>query len=89
VSPQLLLVLMVALLTASITGVFTRKPIYYLPLYWVVGVCALLIGQVLGRAAGITRFTVGEVELGVGLVLNVAMLIGMQILGLWYNIRGR
>ncbi|MGH2343611.1 MAG: hypothetical protein ACRDG4_00175 [Chloroflexota bacterium] len=88
-SPQLLLVLMVALLTASVTGLFTRKPIYYLAVYWLVGVCAMLIGQVLGRAAGITRFTVGEVELGVGLVVNVAMLIGMHWLGLWYTVRGR
>ena len=88
-SPQLLLVLMVALLTASVTGLFTRRPFYYFPLYWLIGVSAMLIGQVMGRAAGITRFTVGEVELGVGLALNLAMVVSMHYLGLWYNARGR
>lgn len=88
-SPQLLLVLMVALLTASVAGLCTRRPFYYFPLYWLIGVSALLIGQVLGKAAGITRGTVGEVELGVGLALNLLMLVGMHWLGLWYNARSR
>lgn len=88
-SPQLLLVLMVALLTASIAGLISRRPFYYLPLYWLIGVCAMLIGQVFGKAAGITHFMVGEVEMGAGLAVNAAMLIAMHYLGLWYTTRGR
>ena len=50
-SPQLLLVLMVGLVVATLTGLFSRRPIYYLPLYWLLSVCALLIGQEVGRMA--------------------------------------
>lgn len=88
-SPQLLLVLMVALLTASFAGLCSRRPFYYLPIYWLIGVSALLIGQVFGKAAGITRGTVGDVELGVGLAVNLVMLLSMHWLGLWYNARSR
>jgi hypothetical protein len=84
-SPQLLLVLMVALVTASAAGLVTRKPFYYLPIYWVVGVVALLIGQVFGKAANIRFLNVGEVELGTGLIANLALLIGLHYVTLWYN----
>jgi hypothetical protein len=84
-SPQLLLVLMVALVTASAAGLVTRKPFYYLPVYWFVGVIGLLIGQVFGKAANIRILNIGEVELGTGLIVNLAMLIGLQYLILWYN----
>jgi hypothetical protein len=85
VSPQLLLVLMVALVTATLTGLLTRKSFLYLPLYWVVSVCALLMGQVIGRAAGITFVTLGQVELGTGLVITIIMMTGLHVFILWYN----
>ncbi|HWE61995.1 MAG TPA: hypothetical protein VHB98_09800 [Chloroflexota bacterium] len=84
-SPQLLLVLMVALLAATLTGLFTRRPIYYLPLYWLVSVCALLIGQEIGRAAGWTFLTVGDVEIGAGIAINILAVAGLSLFGLWYN----
>ncbi len=88
-SPQLLLVLLVALLTASLTGLITRQSFIYLPVYWLIGVCAMLIGQVFGRAAGFTFLTVGQVQLGAGLLVNLVMLLSAHYLGLWYNGRGR
>jgi hypothetical protein len=84
-SPQLLLVLIVAFVAASFAGLVTRKPLYYLPVYWVLGVVALLIGQVFGRAAGVTFLNVGSVELGMGLACNLAMFVGLRLAGLWYN----
>ena len=84
-SPQLLLVLMVALVTASVTGLLTRRSFIYLPVYWVLGVSALLIGQVVGRAAGWHLLEVGQVELGAGLILTAIMMVGLHMLGLWYN----
>lgn len=84
-SPDLLLVLIVALVTASITGLITRRPFFYLPLYWVLGVSAMLIGQVLGRAAGVHFLEVGQVQLGVGLIITICMMAGLHLLSLWYN----
>ena len=84
-SPQLLLVLMVALIAATLTGLFSRKPIYYLGIFWVVSVCALLIGQELGTISGWTRFTVGDVQIGAGLMVNVVFLLGWRAAYLWYN----
>ena len=84
-SPELLLVLMVALLTATAFGLFSRRPFYYLPLYWLVGVCALLIGQVIGRGLGLKLGVVGQVQLGAGLVVNLVMLIGVHLFSVWYN----
>jgi hypothetical protein len=84
-SPQLLLVLMVALVTASAAGLATRKPFYFLPIYWLVGVIGLLIGQVFGKAANLRFLNVGEVELGTGLLINLAMLVSLQFASLWYN----
>ena len=84
-SPELLLVILIALLTASVAGLITRRPFYYLPLYWVLGACALLLGQVLGRAAGLTALTIGDVEVGVGLLINAAMIAGLHVFALWYN----
>lgn len=84
-SPELLLVILIALLTASVAGLVTRRPFYYLPLYWVLGVCALLLGQVVGRAAGVTALTIGDVEVGAGLLVNCAMIAGLHVFGLWYN----
>ncbi|MDB5058875.1 MAG: hypothetical protein JWO59_2347 [Chloroflexi bacterium] len=76
---------MVALVTASFTGLVTRKPFYYLPIYWVIGVVALLIGQVFGRAGAITFLNVGQVELGTGLVVNLGLIVALQYVTLWYN----
>jgi hypothetical protein len=84
-SPELLLVILIALLTASIAGLITRRPFYYLPIYWVLGVSALLLGQVVGRAAGVTALTIGDVEAGVGLLINGAMIAGLHLFALWYN----
>ena len=84
-SPQLLLVLIIAFVVASIAGLATRKPLYYLPVYWVLTVVAMLVGQVLGRAAGIERFCIGSVEVGVGLACSLAMFAGLKIASLWYN----
>ena len=84
-SPQLLLVLIVAFVTASVAGLVARKPLLYLPVYWVLGVVALLIGQVFGRAAGINFMNVGSVELGVGLAFNLAMFAGLRFATMWYN----
>ena len=84
-SPQLLLVLIVAFVTASVAGLVARKPLLYLPVYWVLGVVALLIGQVFGHAAGINFMNVGSVELGVGLAFNLAMFASLRFAGVWYN----
>lgn len=84
-SPQLLLVLMVALVTASVTGLCTRKPFYYLPIYWVLSVCGLLIGQVLGRAASLNLLVVGQVHLGAGLLVTLMIMVGLSLLSVWYN----
>ena len=84
-SPQLLLVLIVAFVTASIAGLAGRKPLLYLPLYWALSVVALLIGQVVGRAAGIVAFCVGSVELGVGLVCTLTMFVCLRVAAVWYN----
>jgi hypothetical protein len=78
-------VLVVAFITASFAGLVTRKPFYYLPIYWVIGIVSLLVGQVIGRARGITLLNVGLVELGTGLVVNVGMLIALQYATAWYN----
>jgi hypothetical protein len=85
VSPQLLLVLMVALVTASLTGLCTRKPFYYLPIYWVLSVSGLLIGQVIGRAANLSLLVVGQVQLGAGLICTLMIMVGLYLLSLWYN----
>ena len=85
VSPQLFLVLIIAFVAASVVGFITRKPLYYLPAYWVMSVVALLIGQVLGRAAGVERLCVGSVEVGVGLACIVAIFVGLRVAELWYN----
>jgi hypothetical protein len=85
VSPQLLLVLMVALVTASITGLLTRKPFYYLPLYWVLSVTGLLVGQVIGKALHMAILVVGQVELGAGLLVTAIMIIALHFAALWYN----
>lgn len=84
-SPQLLLVLMVALVSATMTGLVTRKPFYYLGLYWLLSLCAMLVGQELGTARGWTRFTVGDVQIGAGLAVNLVMLVGWRLAYLWYN----
>lgn len=84
-SPPLLLVLMVALLAATVTGLLTRRPFFYLPLYWVLSVSALLIGQEIGQVAGWKFLRIGEVELGAGLLVNAAMLVGLRVFSLWYN----
>lgn len=84
-SPPLLLVLVLALLAATITGLCTRRAFYYLPFYWVLSVCSLLVGQELGRAAGWTFLAVGDVEVGAGLAINVAAVAGVSVFGLWYN----
>jgi hypothetical protein len=76
---------MVAFITASCAGLATRRPFYYLPVYWVVGVVSMLIGQVFGRAAGIDFLNVGLVELGAGLAVNLAVLVALQYATLWYN----
>jgi uncharacterized membrane protein len=88
-SPQLLLVLMVALVTATLTGLVTRKPFYYLPLYWILSVCCLLVGQELGTIAGWSSLTVGDVQLGVGLAVNLILLVVWRIAYLWYTHTGR
>jgi hypothetical protein len=77
--------LIIGFVIASLAGLGTRKPLYYLPVYWVLSVVALLIGQVLGRAAGVERFSVGSVEVGVGLACNLVMFAGLKIAALWYN----
>ncbi len=84
-SPQLLLVLIIAFVVASLVGLSTRKPLYYLPVYWAMSVVALLIGQVLGRAAGVTLLCVGSVEVGAGLACNVALFTGLRVAAVWYN----
>jgi len=84
-SPQLLLVLMVALVTASITGLCTRKPFYYLPLYWVLSVCGLLVGEVIGLALSLKLLVVGQVQLGAGLIVTLMIMVGLQMASLWYN----
>lgn len=88
-SPQLLLVLMVALVAATLTGLVTRKPFYYLPLYWVLSVCCMLVGQELGTIAGWTTLTVGDVELGAGLLMNLLLLLAWRVAYLWYTHDGR
>ncbi len=84
-SPQLLLVFVVAFVTASVAGLVTGKPLYYFPVYWVLGVVAMLIGQVFGRAAGIAYFNVGSVELGTGLAFTIVMFVGLRFAAVWYN----
>jgi hypothetical protein len=76
---------MVALLAATVTGLLTRRPFFYLPLYWVLSVSALLIGQEIGQVAGWQFLRIGEVELGAGLLVNAAMLVGLRVFSLWYN----
>jgi hypothetical protein len=76
---------MVALVTATLTGLLTRKSFLYLPVYWVVSVCALLMGQVIGRAAGLKFGIMGQVELGTGLVITIIMMVGLHLFILWYN----
>jgi hypothetical protein len=51
----------------------------------VIGVVSLLIGQVFGRAGGITFLNVGQVELGTGLIVNLGMIVALQYATLWYN----
>lgn len=84
-SPQLLLVLMVALVCATVTGLLIRRSITYLPLYWLIAVCAMLIGQELGRAAGWTFLTVGDVEVGAGLAVDALAIVGLRVFSLWYT----
>jgi hypothetical protein len=84
-SPQLLLVLLVALVCATVTGLVTRRPFYFLALYWALSLCSMLVGQELGTAAHWRRFTVGDVQIGAGLAVNVLMLIGWRAAHLWYN----
>lgn len=84
-SPQLLLVLMIALVAATLTGLVTRRPIYYLALYWMLSVCSLLIGQEVGRAINWSYLTVGDVQVGAGIVINLALLGALWLGGLWYN----
>jgi hypothetical protein len=87
-SPQLLLVLIVATLTATVAGLVSRRPIYFFPVYWLLGVVGILVGQVLGRAGGINFFNVGLLELGTGLIVNLMILIGFHYSLLWYTRRG-
>lgn len=86
-APQLLLVLMVALVCATVTGLLTRRSIAYLPLYWLIAVCAMLVGQELGRAAGWTFLTVGDVEVGAGLAVDALAIVGLRVFSLWYTHR--
>lgn len=86
-SPQLLLVLMVALVCATFTGLLTRRSFAYLPLYWLIAVCAMLIGQELGTAAGWTFLTIGDVEIGAGLVADALAILGLRLCSLWYTRR--
>lgn len=88
-SPQLVLVLIVALVTASLAGLATRRPIYYLAIYWVVGVVALLIGQVFGRFANVRWLNIGQVELGTGLIVNLVLFLGLHYFALWYTAKKR
>jgi hypothetical protein len=79
------LVLIAAIVTASFAGLATRKPFYFLPIYWVIGVVSLLIGQVVGRAAGITFIDVGQVALGTGLIVNIGVIVALQFSTVWYD----
>jgi hypothetical protein len=88
-SPQVLLVLVVALTTASIAGLLTRASIALLPIYWVVGVAGLLMGEVIGKARGLTFFSVGQALLGPGVACDAVLFAGVYLLGLWYNGRKR
>lgn len=84
-SPQLLLVLMVAVITATCCGLVTRRSFICFPVYWALGVVALLVGQVIGRAAGIGLLNVGIVELGAGLTMNFIALLALEYATQWYN----
>lgn len=84
-SPQLLLVALVALMAATLTGLVTRRHFLFLPLFWAISICALLIGQEVGRIAHVGLLAIGEVEIGVGLAVNAAAIVGLRIFTLWYN----
>ena len=86
-SPQLLLVGVLALLLAAPTGLFTRKPIYFLPLYWVFAVCAFLIGQEIAHVAHTNTITLGEVEIGMGVGAYLLIMVANWLFSLWYTQR--
>jgi hypothetical protein len=88
-APPVLLVLVVALMAASIAGLVTRASIAMLPAYWVVGLAGLLMGEVLGKAQGLAFLTVGQLLLGPGLICDLILFACVHCLGLWYNARKR
>lgn len=83
-APPLALALALALVVAAVYTAVAARPLWALPLYWLLGLAGLLAGQVIATV-GLRWLPVGDFALGTGLAVCAVLFALLHLLTLWYT----
>ncbi|GAC1395096.1 MAG: hypothetical protein NVSMB65_14030 [Chloroflexota bacterium] len=85
VSPAFLLALVLAAASATLYALIARTSWLLLPVCWGLGILAFVAGQAVGAVLGWSLLLVGQLNAGLGIVLNALALLGFHRGLMWYN----